>query len=353
MRYQKAGMISGARSGQIGEQFNWIFIIVAGAMILTFFVMIVNRQRDISQKKLASDLLADMDMIITGQGVSPGSSKLIDMAELEIAFTCDDYSIYDVPRMSGNSIVFSPERIKGEKLIAWTLDWGMPYRAANFIYLTVPDIKYFIIDPAQSGGVDSFGIKDDFPETVDMDVVSELPGTLKGYDKVRLVYLSASQPSASQLPLPSDDLEEYDDEDVSVLYIEATEKGDFDGDAIMHFFRKKGDAIIEEGVWVAMKKEVVYGAIFSDSRELYMCNIQKALKKLEVVTGVYKERTKYLLEGLESGDLCSPYYSTEPFQAIIDSLQGSSISVGDIFASADFIKGLNDRTIFASCPEIY
>lgn len=337
-------------------QFNWIFVIIAGALILGFFVMIVNKQRQVSEKKLAAELLADMDMIINGQAVSPGSSKLLDMADLELKFTCEDYSIKDVPRTPGSSIVFSPSMMKGTSLIAWTLEWDMPYRAANFIYLTVPDIKYYLISPAL--GPDGMGIKSDFPETVDLEVLKETPAEFEDSQRIRMIYLS--KPQASELPLPSDGLKRFSDDQVSVLYLDNPQNaGDFDGKTTLHFYKKKGDSVILEGNYTSMGKEPVYGAIFTDDYELYVCNMGKALKKLEVVTGVYKQRVSYLLASLPSGDPCSPYYVEEPFDGIIDSITDVNeqnqlvIHVTDLFSYIKQIQVLNDRTIFGSCPEIY
>lgn len=341
------------KRGQIGEQFNWIFVIIAGALILTFFVMVVQKQRALSEKKLAAELLADLDMIVTGQAVSPGTTRLLEMSELEISFTCEDYSISNVPKTSGNSIIFSPSRIKGSSLIAWTLEWDMPYRAANFIYLTVPEIKYYLIGAGL--GSDGMGIKADFPEKMDLEIAEETPDEFEDSQRVRLVYFAKPQgDEGEELPLPSDGLKKFKDEQVSVLYIDAAKADDFNGKADLYFYKKEGDSIINEGfIPGTLGKEIVYGAIFSDSYELYMCNIQKALKKLDVVTEVYKERTRYLLEGLPAGDPCSPYYSTESLQNIIDTLNADVINVGNIFTYMKQIQNMNDLTIFASCPEIY
>ncbi|MFO8016837.1 MAG: hypothetical protein R6U32_07080 [Candidatus Woesearchaeota archaeon] len=349
-------MMTGKRKGQVGIQFNWIFVIIAGALILGFFVMVVQKQREVSERKLATDLLADLDMIITGQAVSPGSSKTLDMAELELSFTCNDYSIMDVPRTSGNAIIFSPSRMKGRTLLAWTLPWDMPYRTANFIYMTVPEIRYFIVDPAQNNGMDSFGIKDDFPDKVDAAVVRTTPDSYEDYQRVRLVYFQ--EPQDPEMPLPSPALEDFADEQVSALYIESLDDNelkeeDFDGNAVIHFYRKEEDSLVKKGTWGAMGKETIYGAIFSDDYELYMCNIQKALKKLEVVTGVYGERASSVLEGLPDGDPCSPYYTNEPFEGIIESITGDEVRIGNLFEYKKRIEKLNDRTIFASCPAIY
>ena len=64
-------------------QFNWIFILIVGALILVFFMMLVNRQRDISDIKLAVELLDDLEQIMTGQRVTVNRQDIIDMPLLE------------------------------------------------------------------------------------------------------------------------------------------------------------------------------------------------------------------------------------------------------------------------------
>jgi len=342
------------KRGQIGEQFNWIFIIVAGALILAFFVMVVNKQRELSEKKLSAELLADLDMIITGQAVSPGTTRLLEMSNLELSFMCEDYSMGGVPKGTGNSILFTPSKLKGSNIIAWTLDWNMPYRAANFIYVTVPEIKYFLIDPAESNGQDSYGIKSDFPEKADVTAVKETPEEFESYQRVRLVYFMKPPGDEQSLSLPSDALSDFNDDQVSVLYIDAKKAEDFNGNADLYFYKKKGDMMVREG-WIpgSLGKEIVYGAIFTDDYDLYLCNIKKALRKLEVVTEIYKERVGYLANGLPVGDPCSPYYGQTPLQGIIDEINADVINVGNIFQYMKQIQNMNDLTVFASCPEIY
>lgn len=357
-------LIMGRKTGQIGIQFNWIFIIIAGALILSFFVMIVTRQRDLAEKKLAADLLADLDMIITGQAVSPGSSKLLDMAELELSFSCEDYSIKEVPRTSGNAILFSPSKIKGSKIIAWTLEWDMPYRTANFIYITVPEIKYYFIDPTGTGIGNE--IKSEFPETIDIEVLgsdTELPPEFEESQRIRIVYFRGP-PLSTLVDLPNAGLDKFKDEQVSVLYLDLLENmdaSDFNGKTEMHFWKKKGDtSIIRQSDPVnpfpAIKKETLYGAIFTDDYELYVCNMGKALKKLEVVTEIYKGRVKSIVDNLDSDDPCIPYYAEDDLQGMINSIvpaPGDPIEVGNLFGYMGYVEATNDQTIFASCPEIY
>ena len=141
------------KRGAIEIQFNWIFVFMVGAMILLFFFGFVSSQRERSDQILAYKVVRDTSTIITPLGVSSGKSDLITIIK-PIEFSCDpstctshgctsSFSVQEsgVKWETPVQVIFSPDLIKGRKMVTWSVDWGMPYRVTNFIYLTSPDGK--------------------------------------------------------------------------------------------------------------------------------------------------------------------------------------------------------------------
>ena len=62
-----------SRKAQIETQFNWLFILVAGAVILIFFAGIVIKQKSSSEQKIAENVMTDLQSIFTGGSVSTGT----------------------------------------------------------------------------------------------------------------------------------------------------------------------------------------------------------------------------------------------------------------------------------------
>ena len=75
---------------QISIQFSWIFILIAGAIILLFFTSIIYKQKDISEQKLSASVLNQLETILTSSGLSSGTINAIDTPQLELGFLCDE-----------------------------------------------------------------------------------------------------------------------------------------------------------------------------------------------------------------------------------------------------------------------
>src|SRR3989338_5974677 len=141
------------KRGAIEVQFNWIFILVAGTVILLFFGTIIMKQRAAAEEKLSASLLTDLDSIITGSMVSKNAFNFISIPKKEINFMdCDFYYIgkkneenAKLKRDIKEKIIFAPDLIKGTRLTIWTLPWEIPYRVTNFLYLTSPEVRYIIV----------------------------------------------------------------------------------------------------------------------------------------------------------------------------------------------------------------
>ena len=57
------------KKAQIQVTFNWVYILIAGAVILLFFIGIVVKQKAVSEENLATDVVRVMESIFTGAGV--------------------------------------------------------------------------------------------------------------------------------------------------------------------------------------------------------------------------------------------------------------------------------------------
>ena len=103
MLYQKRGAVE--------IQFNWIFILIIGALILTFFFAIAQKQKQLSERRLGADISSELDLLFTGQGVSSNTISVMNIPNVPIKVSCDDYTLFNVPRRLGNTIIFSPQEI--------------------------------------------------------------------------------------------------------------------------------------------------------------------------------------------------------------------------------------------------
>ena len=142
---------------QISIQITWIFVLIAGALILVFFIGLVYKQKTISETKNVAIIASKLETIFAGARISTGSTQLIQIPESELNFLCQDgyseFSIGGVPREFPIEAVFSPEVIEGTEIISLALDFEIPFRAGQILYLSSPKIKYVLVfDPGNQLG---------------------------------------------------------------------------------------------------------------------------------------------------------------------------------------------------------
>ncbi len=143
-RYKRPHKL-GKKAQAAETQFNWIFILIVGAVILGFFVFIVIKQKGASEAKFAGKVSQQLDTILVGAKVSSGAFQEIPTPEVTIEFGCDDYFIGPASQRLGNRIVFAPAIVEGRSIQTWTLDWNVPFKVTSFLYITAPTIRYYVI----------------------------------------------------------------------------------------------------------------------------------------------------------------------------------------------------------------
>ena len=86
------------KKGQISIGFHWIYILIAGAIILMFFIGLAVRQKAVAEEKISATVVRTLEGILTGAGLSEQTTHYTELPELEISFNCDDegYSDYAI-----------------------------------------------------------------------------------------------------------------------------------------------------------------------------------------------------------------------------------------------------------------
>ena len=71
-------------------QFHWIFVLIAGAIILIFFFSLTQKQKSLSEERLAITLSTDIEAIFTGAIQAKGTAQLLRIPQPGIAFSCSE-----------------------------------------------------------------------------------------------------------------------------------------------------------------------------------------------------------------------------------------------------------------------
>ena len=240
------------KRGMIELHFNWIFVLIAGAVIFVFFINIVNKQRDFSEIKSSGTIITNLDSILIGAQVSTKTVNMIDMPKVDIGFECNRFFIGSLPKQIKSNVVFAPGLLKGKNMITWTLDWNTPYRVTNFLYITDPQLRYVVVyyDLTQAIADKIF---DELPKEINKEIIriNQLNGfSNKNNYKVKFIFVIndvvgdvVDAPDTKAL----NQLTDMNDKDVTAINVNAGTSDVIESTGKIGFFQKEGN---DNWVWV-------------------------------------------------------------------------------------------------------
>jgi len=359
-RFRKYGEFS--KRGSIEVSFNWIFILIAGAVIFAFFVNVIGKQKAISEVKTAGTIITNLDSILTGAQISTGTVNIVDLPRVDIGFECDRYFIGQTPKQTKSNVIFAPDLLKGKQLITWAVDWNLPYRVTNFLYLTDPQLRYVIVK--DSGGL---GLADKLSEELPKEMNKEVydpdataPANQfidKNNYKVKFVFFDDPESDIKYNKNILDPIAYMPDSDVTAIFLDInTPTIPTIGE--IKFYQKDGTTWSSEAATTYyIKKEALFGAIFASDIDMYNCVMKKAFKKLNLVTKVYINRSKELAE-FYSGEACFDPHRTNNLEAMEDksNSEASNFPQGPLTGmqnSISEIKAQNQQAQLLTCALVY
>lgn len=342
-------------------QFHWIFILIAGALILAFFFSVVQKQRVLSEEKLAITLASQMDAIFAGAIESKGTTQSLATPQPGIAFSCTqvcecNFVIGGKATEFRDKILFAPSLIAGQDAIAWAIDWKMPFRVANFLLLTNPEVKYYLV--YDSANPRSAQLHDKAKKALPKELNAEsLPSpermfavSPEGDLLTRFVFFGTVKPDLRQLNA------EFADEDVSGVWV--------DDDASRVVFYEKADVAeldFNEFPSALAGDATLYGAIFAADRRMYECMAKRGFEKLAIVADVQAKRAAALQSSLNRPEC--PYIAqtldnvarAAATLSAVPSLdtEDAAGALQTVLQAQSELKRQNDNLILQSCPELY
>jgi hypothetical protein len=297
-------MIRNNKKGVLEVQFNWIFIIIAGAIILLIFFGIIGMQKNIQDRKTANTIMMHMNSIITGAKESSNTIHFIDIPKTDIRFSCYSdlctevgcTSAYSIDNSNQNHIsiepIFASDLVRGKLLITWSKPWYFPFEVTSFLYTSTPEFRYIFYDSGQAAIKELYDeLPDKLSKTLESDLISL---EHQNNYKVKFIFYEVSDVSSVDLPAFTGNLHHLD---VTAVNIKPVENG-IDGFGIVEFYKraKNQNKFELEGESYYFKEASLIGSIFAEDLDFYECTLTKALIRLSSVVDVYLKRTEELLD---------------------------------------------------------
>ncbi len=316
-----------SKKAQIEITFHWIYILIAGAVILLFFAGLVVKQKAVSEERLGGEVVTVLDSILAGAGVSEQTKNFIDIGGLSdyiFEFKCEgDYAGFGIKGGVFEELplnpVFSPKEIKTSKLILWSLPYELTYKIMDLLMVTSINTKYFVV-----GGDDKFVIELENATTgLNFEFVGDLSSVEPGKNfQVRIVDLNGD---IGRQPVPTS-LEGFE-RVTAVSFIEPKQ---------VAYYQKEGDEWKQLGepvqiISIAEERDTAkYAAIFAGDGESYKCNMMKAFKRMELVSEVYEGKLN---------DLTNYYNQVDPTGEC-------STNLGVLSSAFENLKAEVDKCVF-------
>lgn len=243
-----------------------IFSVVAGALILLFFVVLAQSQGERARDDTQAQSLQNIDSLLKSSSTAKSTNTNVTVIDDIISFKCDEtgtwfgYEETDIKLPINNIILFSPSKLTGGQLRAATLSSDVPYRALNILYLSTDSQVVYSDSPIPG-----------FPFEISQNF---------GYDNFKQVYLdNRNFGQFMSRNLKKDQL---------AVYKEGTnEYGQLKYFPDNHF----NDA---NKLFVYPNRELLYGAILSENADQYVCLFNAYLHQLQFVNKVQWERARNL-----------------------------------------------------------
>ena len=371
-----------SKKGVVEVQFNWMFVLIAGAIILMFFVNFAMNYREAGEREIAVNVLQELGSLASSSLQASGTAQDVEFVGLSLEVYCnpDSCNIYGcdqrfdfggrriaAPEWMDIEPIFSSRNIDSDHLLLWTLPWQAPFHVTNFLYLTDPEHRFiFDCNDEITGSCGLAGnVYSRFSENVYANhkyITLNDIGTVS-YEGERqnnfIMFIEPDENFAGFEGISDDTVRNR----INVLFVDPDESSVDYGD--VHFGSVDDDGSIsgdfESSSYIG--KPMLIGAIFSDEKSDYKCNVRKAILKFLNVNDIYKTKAEELDSGCFGPDCddCVDYYGDDEDQTgHFMNEMGDQIDenydiqeVGEFYGYVDGLDRKNRDILRRGCPRLY
>jgi hypothetical protein len=322
------------KRGEVEIQFNWILVLIAGALIFLFFFSVIRWVTSNFATTNTAKLSSYLDSILTASSIPKNTVNKVDFPFKQIDFDCEGYRIdsSQSKKQFMNKVVFAPSKITKGELIHWSFGWDVPFRVANFLFVSSSQARYIFLGP-----------DDELFNFLNKTIPSEFnvefnPTSIQDLNnfKVRIIYVNTNVVDSH-----AGIFKRLGANDLTALAI--------NGDSIA-FYRKSASAPAAfESIrqLPSIKGEAaLLGAIFSEDPEYFICMMEKAVARYKNTAKIYATR---------SAEIAANYPGADSFCAGIHLAANVTLTNTVNSGEPDIttLSGLEDQAYSNSCILIY
>lgn len=346
------------KKAQVETQFHWVFVLIAGAIILAFFVSLTLWYKMQQETKLEGVLVTRLQALFSTSQESPRTAKPLQLPDYRLAFTCDpsactDYSCASefssggISQPTETDVVFTSHLLSGTQLVTWALPWEVPFPIMNFLYLTNDRQRFVLVydDHDIAGKTLALAVNELLQQNAYLNkqlvAFTEIT-SLENYhdDHVRIVFFGSHPEGLTTLLAALYEDDAYDL--VIVAGDTTTGTASFSSLSVPYF----GTALL-------------LGALFSDDASFYTCNLHKALFRFDLMLNHYQHMLTLYHDELLPTDHAYCLSLVDSMAAHFDTLlivKNTLVSGSDLSSAASALSALaetNRQLLIQDCPRLY
>ncbi|HJX05137.1 MAG TPA: hypothetical protein VJ461_00330 [Candidatus Nanoarchaeia archaeon] len=341
-------------------QFTWLFVLIAGAIILGFFFSLMNNILHGSDVKTDIKATEELDALIKISLASVDTQKII-LFDKKVIFSADSSSTYseyyvgDSPYIAKYeyNAVFSPNELEGEEVIIQNIMFKAPFRTLPIVYVSNKDIEYVFVNTTFISIISSYLPENLTKALINMDdLMSGYPDN--NYDRV--VFILDNANAVSMLKLNN-----FRNANKRLFAVVITPGQDtVYGYGNLTFYHYSSPAgFVSEGSVPFLDLTMIVGGIISHDKAIYECNLRKVLRRINLLSGLHVKRMKHYQDDISLFECKTSYYTAI---AHLEEMKESSIDGEKLFTedfqslliSINELRTLNPHIIGTmDCPGIY
>ncbi len=364
-------------------QFHWIFIMIAGAIILTFFITVVTKYTAVAQDQNSVTLGRQLDTIFTGANAGKQTTQRIQLAAQPktepLLFTCTNtcqcaFATGSKTTLLHSTPVFSSEKLSGTEITYTTLDWNIPYRAGVFVYLTTNQDNYlFVYNPTDTQSTEllrritsklpsdlrttNISITQDNTEHAALQkFFSSTSNTtfdsIQNTENTHIIFVN-TQPTNTQLTQILAAQTESKQHNRALSSMAITSGGSIQYYAAENSFNTTNTNAITSS-WT--NDAELIGAVYSANQHQYTCNIRQAYARAQWITEIHTQRLEALQTTCTLNNLRELFSQLQQTTSSLSQTTGTPAETQDILKLKELQQQLdkeNQQLTKANCPPVY
>ncbi|MGV8086306.1 MAG: hypothetical protein ACP5N1_01620 [Candidatus Woesearchaeota archaeon] len=364
------------KKGIIDVQFNWIFILIAGVVIFAFIIGIVFSQKNYAEKQSDIQLSNQITTLLKGKHQTADVYSEINFPSNTMNFQCEltgNNSYFTFKIANANrvelpiEVMFAPREITTNKLVVWTQQFDIGFPVTVFSYISSPDLIILIIDDETNTAViepdlnvitpdnsdqsyTSYAkiLNDSIPSNITHKIISlsEL-GQYNNYNNKKIVcFKDTCNPT---------DMTDYNYISVYPYISTGTDlQTQLFGHGNITFHRKGPISNVNaEVIRPYITKAGLFGAIFSDASDYYVCQMSRAISHYNMQVDLTERRLTLIEKAMNN--TCNAKINAT-INNNIKNYKNATLNYQNLTNLYNNIAKLDIRNsdlTLSSCPKIY